>query len=302
MKNSKERRVSYEQINYSRVNDEEGNTIITAKIKGNDSSLKEPYFEFIKCIVDKEGNGRFVGEPRYIPEGYFYSFKRLLTIFIPNSVEMIMARAFKECSKLYQVDFENSSNLKRINDYAFEGTKSLNKIKLPNQVSKIGLKAFGNSRIKTIDLSDSSICILNRSTFTNCRRLEEVILPRCINRICHNCFEGCKKLQNVYSYKGIEDIIIETDAFKDCALFEGIKSYNDVLKQYTIPDEHDSISVEQVGKIIVNAKSKEVKLISKSGEGYQAYIIPSEIYKAKEIIRRALFEVQKKSKKEIEDK
>ena len=338
MKTSENFRVDYKQIEYSRVNDEKGNTVITARIKITDSRLSEPYYETIRCIVDTEGNGKFSGKPRFIPSDFFKSFKKLRTVLIPKCVETIQSGAFFNCKSLYRVDFEKDSTLKRINSNSFEGTESLYEIKLPNQVNTIELRAFCKSRIKEIDLSNCSIDTLDRRVFFNCKRLETVRLPKRINRICHNCFEGCAKLRNVYSSKGIGEIAIETDAFKDCSSFEGIReiiietdefkenslcekivngtdvcddcrsfgeieSYNDI-SEFESSNEHGNISLEQVGKIIVSAKSKTVKLVTQNKEGYQVYIIPSEIYKANENIRKALFEVQKKSKiseKEIEN-
>lgn len=338
MKTSENFRVDYRQIKYSRVNDEKGNTVITAKIKITDSRLSEPYYETITCIVDTEGNGKFIGEPRFIPSDFFKSFKELRTVLIPKCVETIQSGAFFNCKSLYRVDFEKDSTLKRINSNSFEGTESLYKIKLPNQVNTVELMAFCKSRIKEIDLSNCSIDTLNQRVFLNCKRLETVGLPKRINRICRNCFEGCKKLKNVYVSKGMEKITIESKAFNGCSLFEGIReritdteeskenssyenkingidvcddcrsfgkieSYNDI-SEFESSNEQCNISLEQVGKIIVSAKSKKVSLVTKNKEGYQVYIIPSEIYRANENIRKALFEVQKKSKiseKEIKD-
>ena len=68
-----------------------------------------------------------------IPEGMFYGCKELKWESVPDGVEEIGPYAYAYCTKLFHVDLENKSNLKRIGSYAFCGC-DLTYISLPSAI------------------------------------------------------------------------------------------------------------------------------------------------------------------------
>lgn len=64
------------------------------------------------------------------------------TIYLPNSIEIIMDNAFKDCKNLKNIVLPES--LKYIGANVFSGCKSLEKIIIPPNVSEISHMAFEN--------------------------------------------------------------------------------------------------------------------------------------------------------------
>ena len=67
---------------------------------------------------------------------------------ITENIKEISEGAFSNCHKLERVEF--SSSLETIGDYSFEFCESLNTIRIPNQVKRIGLGAFAHVPFESI--------------------------------------------------------------------------------------------------------------------------------------------------------
>ena len=84
---------------------------------------------------------------------------------------------------------------------------SLNEIKVPDSVNKIGRHAFSfNAELKKIDISQTSVKIINPMTFINCTSLDEVLLPETITEIGLASFMGCEKLTEITLPSQLESI------------------------------------------------------------------------------------------------
>ncbi|MDE7104964.1 MAG: leucine-rich repeat domain-containing protein [Ruminococcus sp.] len=91
---------------------------------------------------------------------------------IPDSVEEIGIAAFSE--------------------------SGLTEIKVPDSVNKIGRHAFSfNETLIKIDLSQTSVKIIDLMTFINCTSLNEVLLPETLTNIELASFMGCEKLSEI---------------------------------------------------------------------------------------------------------
>lgn len=96
-------------------------------------------------------------------------------IIVPADIEEIGGNAFVYFyNKLNSISFAESSNLKRIGQYAFQSCEYLTEINLPDSLEEIGTLAF-----------------------TSCKRLESVTIPKNVNTINVNPFWKCTNLTSI---------------------------------------------------------------------------------------------------------
>ena len=112
----------------------------------------------------------------------FYGCTAIKKVYIPKSVKSIGIRAFRYCSNLQSVTFEENSQCKSIGAAAFSDSW-LCHIEIPNTVQSIESNAF-----------------------FGCSFLKTVTIPNSVRSIGSSAFEGCSALQyNIYgnaSYLG----------------------------------------------------------------------------------------------------
>ena len=151
-------------------------------------------------------------EPNYY--GVFSDCTALTSIEIPASVETIEAAAFKGCSSLATVTFENGSQLKTIgggSSYygAFSDCTALTSIEIPASVETIKASAFkGCSSLATVTFENGSQLKTieggypSSGTFADCTALTSIEIPASVETIEAAAFKGCSSLATVTFEKG----------------------------------------------------------------------------------------------------
>ena len=146
--------------------------------------------------------------------GAFSYCTALTSIEIPASVETIEAAAFKGCSSLATVTFENGSQLKTIgggSSYygAFSYCTALTSIEIPASVETIEAAAFkGCSSLATVTFENGSQLktIGGGSSyygaFSYCTALTSIEIPASVETIEAAAFKGCSSLATVTFEKG----------------------------------------------------------------------------------------------------
>ena len=161
---------------------------------------------------EKESQLKTIGggysEPNYY--GVFSDCTALTSIEIPASVETIEAAAFKGCSSLATVTFENGSQLKTIgggsySSGAFSDCTALTSIDIPASVEIIGAAAFsGCTRLASVKFeSNSQLKAIaggynpSDGAFYGCTSLTSIEIPASVQTIGKAAFQECTKLATV---------------------------------------------------------------------------------------------------------
>ena len=180
-------------------------TIKASAFKGC-SSLATVTFENGSQLKTIEGG--------YPSSGTFADCTALTSIEIPASVETIEAAAFKGCSSLATVTFENGSQLKTIgggSSYygAFSDCTALTSIEIPASVETIKASAFkGCSSLATVTFENGSQLKTieggypSSGTFADCTALTSIEIPASVETIEAAAFKGCSSLATVTFEKG----------------------------------------------------------------------------------------------------
>ena len=93
-----------------------------------------------------------------------------------------------------------------ISSYAFQDSKLLKSVKIPNTVTKIGQSAFeGCSQLESVELGNGLLTIESRA-FEDCLFLEEIIITDNVISIGDWAFDNCVSLKKVVTRKGLQTI------------------------------------------------------------------------------------------------
>ena len=152
-------------------------------------------------------------------------------IYIPNSVEELGCGCFEECTPLSRITFGPQSSLKTLGCHLFSAVYSsmaprLREIRIPDRVETIGERCFyGCEKLSRVIFGEcSSLKFIGRSAFSGdsgygCP-LGIIQIPGSVERICGECFDGCKFLSCVIFREASVLRRIGSRAFQNCALKE----------------------------------------------------------------------------------
>lgn len=105
--------------------------------------------------------------------------------------------------------------MKSIGKNAFKNCKSLQEVRLGTGITSIGAGAFyGCSALKTIAFPDG-LKVIEAELMKGCSGLSgEIYLPRSLETIRKNAFEGCTKISEIMIFTFLSSV--ESNAFKNC--------------------------------------------------------------------------------------
>ena len=137
------------------------------------------YFQNI--LLEHSGNDTFVkikDGTKLIVGLVFLESKGLETVEIPKSVESIGFDAFRSCENLKEVRFAEGSELKKIDESAFDGCVSLEEITLPLKLQRVESFAFHRcTGFATITFPES-IEYVDNYCMSDCINLKTIRLPK----------------------------------------------------------------------------------------------------------------------------
>jgi len=140
----------------------------------------------------------------------FAGNRNITSISIPASVTSIGRDAFVECIGLTSVTFAQGSQLKTINEYAFNSCTGLANITIPASVTYIDHYAFGYCiNLAGLTFETGSQLEIGHAAFADCTKLASVTIPSSVTYINEWAFGGCPRLTTVTFEAGSS--LTETD-------------------------------------------------------------------------------------------
>lgn len=160
--------------------------------------------------------------------GAFVGCTALTEIVIPNSVTELGPYAFYYCTSLrsvklstelsaiYEYTFAKCSALEHVNvpegvkeikTAAFYECSSLSSVILPATLETLGEAAFACCySLSSLDLSGTSVSVLDDSAFVSCTELKKIVLPATLESIGYQTFYDCTKLYDINIPQNVESI------------------------------------------------------------------------------------------------
>lgn len=142
-----------------------------------------------------------------ISERLFLGDKRLKSVIIPRTTEIIGAKAFYNCINLDSLTILGCTY---ISSQAFENCYRLKNLLLPEGLELIGYQAFS--------------C---------CKSLQTLVIPKSVRKLGHFAFQKCSKLTKVIILN--PEIEIENTAFHECP------NIVDITIPFTLAEKADSL-------------------------------------------------------------
>ncbi len=118
---------------------------------------------------------------------------------MPNKIETIGSAAFKGCKAIKSVDFTNTK-LQTMGESAFEGCTGLTDLTIGNALALIPQRAFADCNalaVITFPVVGLVDTVIDKSAFSGCYRLKQLLLPDYVREVKENAFQGCTNLTRV---------------------------------------------------------------------------------------------------------
>lgn len=156
-----------------------------------------------------------------VGENAFYTYTGITTAYIPKSVKTIESSAFSGCNSLTECVIPEG--VEEIERFAFNST-AIEHLIIPSTVKTFSYTSpFTQMKSKTITMK----CIPNTLPtlmFSNCTKLETVILPEGLSYLSVSMFLNCESLKKIELPNSI--LKIEQSAFMNCWRLETIDLKN----------------------------------------------------------------------------
>lgn len=153
-----------------------------------------------------------------VPRDMFGKCTELKKVTLKNGVRSIGEDAFRDCSSLESVIFENTV-LEKISDGAFWGCGALSSIALPDSVTEIERNAFFETGLRNIQLPEK-LTLIGGGAFCNCKNLKQVQLPPQLKELGEGAFFNCENLAQIQLPSQLNKL--GGDAFRDCTSLDKI--------------------------------------------------------------------------------
>ncbi len=144
----------------------------------------------------------------------FANLTRVEEIVLPDTITEIRGQAFENSKSLKNVKLPN--NLVSLGGGAFRNCTNLESIEFPDTTLEIGGEAFLDAyALKTVKLPNN-LQEIRGNTFENCESLEKIDIPDSVRRIGGHAFRNCNSLSEVNISENSELIEIGSSAFRMC--------------------------------------------------------------------------------------
>lgn len=206
--------------------------------------------------------------------------KKIESVIIPASVELISSEAFLSCKNLTSVIFAEGSSLEIVSQGAFKECQSIENIYLPGSITKIEDEAFYQcTGLKSVTFGKGiNLDVINIGVFYGCSALESIEIPDSVQKIETEAFMGCSNLESLAFGNESRLASIGIRAFFGCSKLYSVK----------IPDSVQRIETEafrECKHLITFSIGEESNLASIGTYAFYDCISLNHIYFSSELIR-----------------
>ena len=171
----------------------------------------------------------------------FAGCRQIKQINLPYNLKEINSHAFRNCTQLTTVIFEDAKNelfgeLKYIGNNAFENCYDLSKLDMSSSLEHIGSKAFLNcTSLFSVyfDTINSQLKQISSYAFMNCTNLREITTPRNLSVIGDRAFYNCHAMDHFIYAASSESL-----TYIGYEVFHSTPYYNELL---TRPENQNTI-------------------------------------------------------------
>ena len=167
--------------------------------------------------------------------GMFGASSNLKSVSVPDSVTSIGPLAFYGCTRL---SFAEMNSVEVIGARAFHECTALESITLPSTLTTIGTLAFYNSGLKAVEIpssvrdvvkkdsegNESTVYGLGYSAFESCLNLESVKIGGGVSVIPSGAFGRCSALKEIYIPLSVKEV--QGAYYKDGTFYYGHAFYS----------------------------------------------------------------------------
>ena len=249
------------------------NTAVVTSYIGVDLNLVIPN------SINYEGESYIVTK---IGEYAFENCKDIITVKLPNQLEVIESYAFSNCTNIIEINLPET--LKIIDVYAFNCCESLVDLTLPTSLEYIKDNAFWNCwRLESINLPNS-LKEIGHNVFAACHNIREVFVPKGIEVMGSGVF-GNNYEVNIYCAESSKPSGWDNNwAFKDYATIIWCfdKMYNDNLFEYALMTDGTAIIHKYIGTATNLDINNSVKV---NGKTYTIIGVADRVFEGNKIIK-----------------
>ncbi len=192
-----------------------------------------------------------------------FAYNPLEEITIPASVTFIGRDAFTY-TEIASLTFAEGSQIKTIEQYAFERTRNLTEVTLPASLTTMGRGVFQQSGLTSVTFEEGiALTKIPKNAFTE-TKLTSIVLPDSVNYIDHNAFMEIPTLRSV-TFGNAESISLQSNSF----YYTGLTSLH-IPANVTYIGEYSFVALSNLTEITVDEnnpwyKSEDGLLLSKDG-------------------------------------
>ena len=150
------------------------------KLLRDNMTREEFKLNLVDLIYKNAENNNEIGRSAYIQ--------------VPESKKIIGKNDFKHNKKLLSIILPQNINL--IEQQAFEYCSNLKTIIFPKYLKYIGSCAFCSLDVTHLSIPDSVVSIYE-SAFSSCTELKSIIIPNNVRHLGAFCFGNCRQLTDV---------------------------------------------------------------------------------------------------------
>ena len=161
---------------------------------------------------------------------------------VKYKVTSIGKLAFYSCSDLLSIDLPES--LEMIDDFAFHGCKGLTSINFPNRLISIGNNAFARCEELTQVSFPSTLRTIGSAAFQYCSKLSSLSLPNTLSSLGYWAFGGCISLTSI-TIPNVSQILPYA-IFQKCIGFTSVNIPTSllILDDYAFTACHDLTNID----------------------------------------------------------